>query len=103
MLAENPTPSQLHKHNAFTALLRRDIMIALRVGGGTLTGVLFFLAVIVLMPFALGPDLALLQRLGPAILWLGAMLASLLTLERLFAADLQTLREQVSSRLQKAA
>ncbi len=39
------------------------------------------------MPFALGPDLALLTRLGPAILWLGALLASLLTLDRLFMAD----------------
>ncbi len=69
------------------ALLRRDVTIALRVGGGALTGVLFFLAVVVLMPFAVGPDLKLLQKLGPAILWLGALLASLLTLERLFAAD----------------
>jgi len=41
--------------------------------------VLFFLTVVVLMPFAVGPDLALLTRLGPAILWLGALLASLLT------------------------
>ena len=39
------------------------------------------------MPFAVGPDLALLTRLGPAILWLGALLASLLTLDRLFTAD----------------
>jgi heme exporter protein B len=39
------------------------------------------------MPFAIGPDLPLLKRIGPAILWLGAMLASLLTLDRLFAAD----------------
>ena len=69
------------------ALLRRDILVALRVGGGALTGVLFFLIVVVLMPFAVGPDLALLKRLGPAILWLGALLASLLTLDRLFAAD----------------
>ena len=50
-------------------------------------GVLFFLTVVVLMPFAVGPDLALLSRLGPAILWLGALLASLLTLDRLFMAD----------------
>ncbi|MFN5406261.1 heme exporter protein CcmB, partial [Bradyrhizobium sp.] len=42
---------------------------------------------VVLMPFAVGPDLALLTRLGPAILWLGAQLASLLTLDRLFTAD----------------
>ena len=48
---------------------------------------LFFLTVVVLMPFAVGPDLALLTRLGPAILWLGALLASLLTLDRLFMAD----------------
>ncbi len=67
--------------------IRRDIRIALRVGGGALIGVLFFLTVVVLMPFAVGPDLALLTRLGPAILWLGALLASLLTLDRLFTAD----------------
>jgi len=52
-----------------------------------LIGVLFFLTVTVLMPFAIGPDLALLTRLGPAILWLGALLASLLTLDRLFTSD----------------
>jgi heme exporter protein B len=71
---------------ALAALIRRDIRIALRVGGGALIGVLFFLTVVVLMPFAVGPDLALLTRLGPAILWLGALLASLLTLDRLFMA-----------------
>jgi heme exporter protein B len=73
---------------ALTALLRRDIRISLRVGGGALMGVLFFLTVVTLIPFAVGPDLALLQRIGPAILWIGALLASLLGLDRLFAADL---------------
>ena len=72
---------------ALAALIRRDVVLTWRVGGGALTGVLFFLSVVVLMPFALGPDLALLKRIGPAILWLGAMLASLLTLDRLFATD----------------
>src|ERR1700761_1376883 len=72
---------------ALLSLIQRDIRIALRVGGGALIGVLFFLIVVVLMPFAIGPDLALLTRLGPAILWLGALLASLLTLDRLFMAD----------------
>ncbi|HEX7790969.1 MAG TPA: heme exporter protein CcmB [Afipia sp.] len=72
---------------ALTALIRRDIAVALRAGGGALIGVLFFVSVVVVMPFALGPDLALLKRIGPAILWLGAMLASLLTLDRLFTAD----------------
>ena len=61
--------------------------LAVRVGGGALMGALFFLIVVVMMPFALGPDLKLLARIGPAILWLGALLASLLALDRLFATD----------------
>lgn len=69
------------------ALLLRDIRLALRLGGGGWIGVLFFLIIITLIPFAVGPDLALLRRLGPAFLWIGALLASLLTLDRLFAAD----------------
>jgi heme exporter protein B len=69
------------------ALFMRDIRLAVRVGGGAGIGVLFFLIVVVLTPFAIGPDLALLARIGPAILWLGALLASLLTLDRLFAVD----------------
>jgi heme exporter protein B len=72
---------------ALTALLRRDMRLAVRIGGGALMGVLFFLIVVAMVPFALGPDLALLARTGPAILWLGALLASLLALDRLFAAD----------------
>src|SRR4051812_8996520 len=73
--------------SALSALLMRDMRLAMRVGGGALMGVLFFLIVVTLMPFAIGPDLTLLQRIGPAILWLGALLASLLALDRLFAAD----------------
>jgi heme exporter protein B len=69
------------------AVLMRDIRVSLRVGGGALMGVLFFLAVVTLIPFALGPDLALLRRIGPAILWLGALLASLLAVDRMFADD----------------
>jgi heme exporter protein B len=69
------------------ALLLRDIRLAVRVGGGALIGVLFFLIVVTLTPFALGPDLALLARIGPAILWLGALLANLLALDRLIATD----------------
>jgi heme exporter protein B len=73
--------------SAVAALFLRDLQLAVRVGGGAGIGVLFFLIVITLMPFAIGPDLALLGRIGPAILWLGALLASLLTLDRLIAAD----------------
>src|ERR1700751_1736330 len=70
-----------------TALLVRDMRIAVRVGGGAMIGVLFFVVVVTLTPFAVGPDLALLKRIGPAILWLAALLASLLALDRLLAAD----------------
>jgi heme exporter protein B len=69
------------------ALFVRDFRLAIRVGGGALIGVLFFLIVVTLVPFAMGPDLALLGRVGPAILWIGALLASLLTLDRLLAID----------------
>jgi heme exporter protein B len=65
----------------------RDFRLAIRVGGGGGIGVLFFLIVVVLMPFAIGPDLVLLARIGPAVLWLAALLASLLTLDRLLAGD----------------
>ncbi len=73
--------------NPLAALLLRDMRLAVRVGGGALIGVLFFLIVVTLVPFAIGPDLALLARIGPAILWLGALLASLLALDRLISAD----------------
>jgi heme exporter protein B len=75
--------------SALSALLVRDMRLAVRVGGGALIGVLFFLIVVTLTPFAIGPDLALLARIGPAILWLGALLASLLALDRLIAADFE--------------
>jgi len=69
------------------ALLMRDLRLSARIGGGALTGVLFFLIVVTLIPFALGPDMALLARIGPAILWLGALLAVLIGLDRLFQHD----------------
>jgi heme exporter protein B len=72
---------------ALAALLVRDMRLAVRVGGGALIGVLFFLIVVSIVPFAIGPDLALLSRIGPAILWIGALLASLLALDRLIASD----------------
>jgi heme exporter protein B len=73
--------------NPLCALFVRDLRLAARAGSGAGIGVLFFLIVVALTPFAVGPDLALLARIGPAILWLGALLASLLTLDRLIAAD----------------
>jgi heme exporter protein B len=72
---------------ALAAILVRDMRLAVRIGGGALIGVLFFLIVVTLVPFAIGPDLVLLARIGPAILWLGALLATLLALDRLIAMD----------------
>ncbi|ADZ68689.1 heme exporter protein CcmB [Polymorphum gilvum] len=69
------------------ALLQREMRLAVRVGGGALIGVLFFLAVVTVVPFGMGPDLNLLARIGPAILWIGALLSTLLGLDRLFQAD----------------
>ncbi|HEY8566114.1 MAG TPA: heme exporter protein CcmB [Beijerinckiaceae bacterium] len=70
-----------------TALLRRDLTLAARVGGSGGLGLVFFLMIVTLIPFALGPDLNLLARIGPAILWLSAVLATLIGLDRLFQAD----------------
>lgn len=72
---------------SWRALYLRDVTLAVRVGGGALMGVLFFLIVVTVFPFAVGPDLNLLRRIGPAILWLGALLSTLLGLDRLFEAD----------------
>ena len=69
------------------ALFLREWRIARRIGGGASVGAVFFLIMVAIMPFALGPDLALLARLGPAILWVAALLATLLGLDRLFQAD----------------
>ncbi len=68
-------------------LFHRDLRLSVRVGGSALVGVLFFLAVVTVIPFGIGPDLNLLARIGPAILWIGALLATLLGLDRLFQAD----------------
>ena len=61
--------------------------MARRIGGGASVGAVFFLILVAIMPFALGPDLRLLARLGPAILWIAALLSTLLGLDRLFQAD----------------
>jgi heme exporter protein B len=72
---------------AARALFIREWRIARRIGGGASIGAVFFLILVTIMPFALGPDLVLLARIGPAILWIAALLATLLGLDRLFQAD----------------
>lgn len=69
------------------ALFRRDLALHLSGSAGGSVGLVFFLALVATVPFAIGPDLALLARIGPAILWIGALLSTLLTLDRLFQAD----------------
>jgi len=69
------------------ALIQRDLRLSLRQGADTALVVGFFLIAAVLYPFGVGPDLALLARVAPGLIWVTALLASLLSLERLFAAD----------------
>jgi heme exporter protein B len=73
--------------SAFLAILKRDIMIATRIGGGAELGIVFFLSLVAIVPFAIGPDQNSLARLAPAILWIAALLATLFGLDRLFQAD----------------
>ena len=73
--------------SAIVALFARDLRLAFRHGGDTLTALGFFVLVVVLIPFGVGPEPNLLARIGVGVLWVGALLASLLALERLFAAD----------------
>ena len=68
-------------------LLRRDLALAIRAGGGFGLGLAFFLIVVTLVPFGVGPDTAILGRIAPGILWLGALLACLLSLDRILALD----------------
>lgn len=71
------------------ALLLRDLRLATRAGGGFGLGLAFFLILATLVPLGVGPDAALLRPIGPGILWLGALLACLLSLDRIFALDLE--------------
>ena len=73
--------------SAFLSLLRRDLKLSARVGGSGALSLIFFLMIVTLVPFGLGPDLNLLARIGPAILWIAAVLATLIGLDRLFQAD----------------
>ena len=69
------------------ALLTRDLKLAMRAGGGFGLGLAFFLIVVTLVPFGVGPQSGLLAKIAPGILWLGALLACLLSLDRIFALD----------------
>ena len=68
-------------------LLRRDLSLAIRAGGGFGLGLAFFLIVVTMVPFAIGPDTSVLGRIAPGVLWIGALLACLLSLDRILALD----------------
>jgi heme exporter protein B len=71
------------------ALLWRDLRLAIRSGGGFGLGLAFFLILAVLVPLGVGPEPATLARIAPGILWVGALLACLLSLDRIFALDFE--------------
>lgn len=71
------------------ALLLRDLRLAVRAGGGFGLGLAFFLIVVVLVPFGVGPDQDVLSRVAPGILWVASLLAALLSLDRIFALDFE--------------
>lgn len=69
------------------ALLKRDLALATRAGGGFGLAVAFFLILCALVPFGVGPDTGTLRPIAPGVLWVGALLACLLSLDRIFALD----------------
>ena len=71
------------------ALLIRDLRLAVRAGGGFGLGLAFFLMVTVLVPLGVGPEPDILRRIAPGILFVGALLACLLSLDRIFALDFE--------------
>ncbi|MEX0645920.1 MAG: heme exporter protein CcmB, partial [Parvularculaceae bacterium] len=75
--------------SAFTAIIKRDLTLALRTGGGGLQTVVFFALVILVFALAIGPDLPALSRLAAPILWAGALLSALVSLDRIFQADFE--------------
>jgi heme exporter protein B len=73
--------------SAFLILVGRDLRLAFRQGGDAAMVIAFFVLTVVLFPFGVGPEPELLQRIAAGIVWVTALLAALLSLERLFQAD----------------
>ena len=70
-------------------LILRDLRIAVRAGGGFGLSLAFFFIIVIFFPFAIGPNLELLSKVAPGVLWVGALLACLLSIERIFALDFE--------------
>ncbi len=70
-------------------LFLRDLALGVRAGGGFGLGLAFFLILVVLIPFGVGPEAQFLSRIAPGVLWVGALLACLLSLDRIFQLDFE--------------
>jgi heme exporter protein B len=75
--------------NLILALIRRDLTLSMRQGGGVGTALGFFLTVMVLLPIGIGPDQALLARIAPGALWIALLLSVLLSADRIFQQDFE--------------
>ena len=75
--------------NRFLSLVRRDVILAFRQGSASTMVVMFFILTVTLFPLGVGPEANILERMGPGVLWVTAMLASMLSLDRLFQADFE--------------
>lgn len=73
--------------NVFFTLVARDLRLAYRRKAEVLSALFFFVVVAALFPLAIGPEAAMLRQIGPGVLWVGALLASVLSLPRLFEND----------------
>lgn len=73
--------------NIFWSLVRRDLSLAIRQGGGIGLAVGFFLVVVALLPLGLGPDPKLLAKIAPGALWVALLLSMLLSVDRIFQPD----------------
>lgn len=74
---------------AVNSVLRRDLLLATRIGGGGLLAVIFFILVVSMVPFGVGPEGALLSKIAAGMIWVGVVLSTLLSLDRLFQADFE--------------
>ncbi len=74
---------------SFYALLKRDIQLAVRQGSAFTMTLSFFVIAVTLFPLGVGPELSILARISPGVLWVGALLACLLSLDRIFQADFE--------------
>lgn len=73
--------------SAFLAIVRRDLLLAMRRKSEVLTALFFFIIVVSLFPLGIGPEPILLKKIAPGILWVAALLSTMLSLNRLFATD----------------